>query len=233
MKNLYFLAFNFLFCLPVFGQSGIPVKLVVYPNYSQAVYSHDGSMPSTVVNSLKDFEIAKPSFSTGILARLPLNENWGVSSGVIFMQTGFRDKEQVFRPGIPDPVIPEKYKATYRNINIEMPIYLDRSIWKNEKRNIYFSAGPSAWFNVSNKIISTSTYSDGRVEKLKTENRTVEFKGVNVALKGGIGLEYFINKKFSFYIQPSAQISLLGIALDAPLNRHILSYGITTGIILK
>lgn len=233
MKYIYLILLFFLVNSLVSGQSGIPLKLFVYPNISQPVYRSDGSAPQYITDSWKDLEIARMSYSIGLQAGLPLNEKWHLFSGANYMMTGYKNKEKELHPAVPEPLIPEYIKTTYTIAQIEIPIHIKRGIFQKEKINFYALAGPSLWFNIFHKKIVTSKYSDGRVEKEKVDDTSTDFKAVNLAASIGVGIEWPTNKKYSFYVQPMTQMGLLGMALDVPLNRDIFNFGIAAGIILK
>jgi hypothetical protein len=233
MKYAYLISLSILINLSVTGQSIFPLKAIFFPNISQPIYKTDESVPSPVVTVIKEREIAKPSLSAGILAGIPLNNNWTIYTGINYMRTGYKYKERNLRPAVPDPIIPEKIKTVYKSENIEIPIHVNRYIFQKKKIGLYAMAGPSIWFNISNKKIDRLTYIDGRTEKEKTDDLGTEFKTVNLALSAGFGMEYKLSNKFDFFVQPMSQLSLLGMSIDAPLNRDIFNFGIAFGIILK
>lgn len=233
MKYAYLISLSILIDLSVAGQSIFPLKALFYPNISQPIYKTDESVPSPVVTLTKEREIAKTSLSAGILVGIPLNNNWTIYTGINYMRTGYKYREITLRPAVPDPFFPEKIKTVYKSENIEIPIHANRYIFQKEKIRLYAMAGPSIWFNISNKKIEDLTYMDGRTEKEKTDDLGTEFKAVNLALSAGFGLEYQLSKKFDLFIQPMSQLSLLGMSVDAPLNRNIFNFGFAFGIILK
>ena len=215
------------------GQSGIPLKLFVYPNISQPTYQSNDPHLDFIVDTYKELEKPKTSYSIGFQAGLSLNNYWYLYSGVNYMKTGYKTKKRRQRPAVPGPSIPEFFQIKYIITNIEIPIHAQRIISKKEKIKYYAIAGPSLWFNISHKQNEISTYEDGRVEKEKRDDKKTEYKAVNLAASLGFGLEWVLNEKFSFYVQPLTQMGFLGMAIDVPLNRDIFNFGLSAGFILK
>ena len=148
-------------------------------------------------------------------------------------QSRYQTKKNEPTPSASKLYIPAKTKRVFKNNIIESSLPIDRKLFSNE--NIKFCAASilSILFNISNKKITTSIYTHNRTEKDKTDDNSTEFKTVNIAVLGRYGMGNAVTEKIGVFIQPTAQISLLGMALDLPLKKAILNLGIANEIILK
>lgn len=207
--------------------------LSVFPNFSVELVNSDGSAPRNVVDKIKNNHVWKPSYSIQINVTKEINTKWSVITGIGYQNNGGRTKvTEIFSiaPGpIPNPVFIGKSRGIFNHHNIEIPLLLKRKI----SDSYYVIGGGSTVYNILNTVTSKVWDRNDKLDKTIREDKSASYREVNVYFNLGIGREFSSKGKFNWFIQPFAQLGLLGIAHSVPVNRNILSVGIVTGVVLK
>lgn len=202
----------------------------LFPNISEGLVISDGSLPENAANTVRELEIPKYSFSAGISLAYQFNESLFLSTGILYQNNGEATNEQDLLYAQPEPTQPVKVRWVYSHHNIEVPIHV--KYFATEK--LYVISGPGVVFNVQNRTAGVYTYADGSTERTSAVNAGLtEFRPVNVQATAGFGLQFSLGEKISWYVQPTVQYMLMGIAVDVPLNRKTVSYGLGLGILLQ
>ncbi len=206
------------------------MKLILYPNISRPVYGLGEANKGYSNAVVRASEIATFSISAGIHTNLAFNEKWSLALGANYMLTGWKTKTIETDGGI---VGYRKYYTAYRIENIEVPVLLNRTIFKKDKINYYVVFGPSAWFNLFGKTIDVNANKSGDRITRTASDESDRYKNVNFAIMGGMGVEWMPNEEYGFFIQPTTQLSNTGMEWDADLSRGIFSFGVSIGVIFN
>ncbi|MDX1447344.1 outer membrane beta-barrel protein, partial [Lishizhenia sp.] len=214
-------------------ESKFSLGVNVFPNFSMGILSYDESS-SSAGELFKNIETWKPSASTSILVEYTLKHNAFLGFGLGYQNNGEQTKKQALifsinpTTGEPvyDPYQPSHAKSIYNHHNLEIPIYY-RHLFNNRFYGVF---GLSGIVNISNTRTSVLYYPEKATERNTKNDNSTEFRKINLSTNIGLGFDVIQKENFSFYIQPNAQFGILGLAKSTPINRNMLSIGISTGI---
>jgi len=228
MKKTLLLAIILFLLKNAVAQSCFEFGINLYPNISSAIIMGEGF----VYDVYRNVETSKLSYSAGPFVRVPLGQRWGASVGVNYVNTGYATHKQDLSPGMPEPG-PKSIQYIDRKTALEIPLLLDWSFVNGTKWKLYASAGPSLWLNLADDVVEIRWYENGDKKKSVRTDESAEFRRVNGALTAGLGLRGQLSPRLSFFVQPSYQIALQGMAQNTLLNRRLTNFGLATGLILK
>jgi hypothetical protein len=209
----------------------IKYGISVFPNFSMELVNNQGEVPQDKVDRIKSNEVAKPSFSVALNASKKINDKWSLVSGLGYQNNGGRTVVREFYKI--DPTIGFIYegkgRAIFNHHSVELSLLAKRRVYKS----YYVIGGGSGTFNFLNTITSKDWDEKDKVDRTVNEDKSSDFREMNVYVNFGIGREFKKGEKLQWYIHPFAQLGLLGVSHYEPLNRNILALGLTTGFFLN
>jgi hypothetical protein len=231
-----------LFHLSCFGQtaqnqpaqaetSGFQLGIHFSPDVCyRTLKNNDGStMSDAIIQQRNENEIFKLGYTLGLTTLLPLNKHISLESGITYSNKGYQTTMQVLYYFQYDPAAPQKMKSIYNNHYIDIPFKANFILGKKKLR---FISSLGLTTNVFIRETSTSVlvYSD-RTER-NSSATNFKYNRLNLSPSFGLGIDYQLNDKMNFRIQPSFSYSLLKI-IDAPVTAYLYSGGIYMSYFFK
>lgn len=198
-------------------------------------YIFNGSFPSNVQNSIKENDNSKHGYEFGLIAEYKIAKRIGIQSGLKYQKWSYenRSTELVLPGNFFDPVIIIESDNTYENTNFEIPI--QSNFYFNIKSvNLLLRTGLSTSINIRNLKITEANYSEitsgsiDRIEVTSEEDKSTSFRRTNINAEIGLGFLISFSEKINVCILPNVKTQSYGIYKNAPLNRRMLFYGIST-----
>lgn len=170
-------------------------------------------------------ETAKVGYTAGINACFNIKKNISLETGVQYSNKGYQLKMIDLIYAQPEPNAPNKAKNIYNFHCIDIPLKANFTIRK--KRVSYFtSIGLTTNIFVNETQTSVLVYSD-RTDRI-TNPTNIDYNRVNISPTIGFGMDYKINSKINFRVEPTFRHGLLKI-IDSPVTGYLYSAGLNIG----
>lgn len=229
-KTLLLVLFALLSWCNAQAQSHFQFGLNLYPNFSQAIISNNGSLPQWVDSTYRALETGKFSYSGGFFARYSLSKHFDMSLGADYVNTGFANKLLALTDSSGTNIGTLKTYFSQIQVAIPLNITVKFPLGKGFSLGITAGSGVRIWVAESTKI--KYEYNSGTAST-QTQNSTnaEEVNRINIPVRFGFRLERNFGKHFSLFAQPLAQYELLGLNKDVAIQRNILDYGLNIGFV--
>jgi hypothetical protein len=218
----------------------ISIGLIFSPDYCfRTLNNNDGSSSSTMIIDLRN-EMEEPvfGFTAGLNVYYRVTENVGLEAGMHYSRQGYQLRKNDLYFG--DPIDP-RYGYSYDTASSMTPTgvrfisnynYLDvplRVVLKFGKNRMRFitSAGLTTNILVNSGQISILKYKDSRDKRSKQEFLH-DIKTMNITATLGAGVEYNLNSKLFFRVEPTFRYGLLEIN-DDPITASLWRAGFAFG----
>ena len=218
-----------LFSAPAFCQETPVKRFIVGLNFSldhnyRTLKNNDGSSSSDVVIDVRnESEVGKLGFTSGLNVRFDFTKFFGLETGIQYSIKGYQTKEKdLFWPA-PNPTAPTKGKFISNYHYIDIPV----------KANFTFGSGRTRFFssiglttNVFIKETQTTVlkYADNKKDK-DTQPTNHKYNSLNLSPMIGVGLDYKINDRTSFRIEPTFRYGVLKL-IDSPVAAYLWNGGL-------
>jgi len=179
----------------------------------------------------ESLEIPKFGFTTGVGLIYILSNRINLETALLFSDKGYKTRKTDLIWSEPDPSLPIKITFIYSYQYLDIPLKANYNII-NSKLKLFLSAGVSANIFLTYKQTSIQEFSDGRTEKHTSGSIYNNFSKVNFALLAGLGIDYDLNNKIRFRLEPIYRRSINSI-IDAPIKSYLYSAGLNAGIYYK
>jgi len=210
----------------------IAIGLTFSLDYCYRTLKPDNSNTGKLIADIRDsLEIPKYGYTTGIIMLYKLNNRINLETGLKFSNKGYKTKKTDLTWSQPDPSQPIKNTSIHSYQYLDIPLKVNYIII-NSKLKLFLSAGVSANIFLTYKQTSIQEFSDGRTEKYASGLYYDNFSKVNFALLAGFGINYDLNNKIRFRLEPIYRRSINSI-IDAPIKSYLYSAGLNVGIYYK
>jgi hypothetical protein len=208
------------------------VGILLNPNYSNAFYRQNGSVPGDVADKIKAQEEGHFGVYTNLFVQYALRNRWRLQFGLGYSQTALASAKQKYVAADPnDPLIPEYGHFVYKQQDIQIPMLLRFDLNKR-KHQFYWIGGFTHQIKLKRNTIFERVYRDGRRVVTQSEDHSTEYKAYNINATIGLGMDFKLFEKLRWFLQPTFDCNLLGTSKSADLNRFIYTLGVSTGIVL-
>lgn len=233
MKKQLLLIFTILILPSLYGQKKLKFGVNFHTNLSSAFFINDGSVSHSDIESYKNEETSKPSYTVSINSEYKIRPTYFIGLSLGFQNTGYALKNRKIQ-FLDDnfKFIDADVKIKYVTHNLEIPIYIKKQFTKN----IFATIGMSGTYNIENYAISKVKPENDKTERTKKYDKgeLYPWRKINFSVNVGIGMNIFKKEKFTVFTQGYFQYGILGVKdPNPPLNRRIVSFGIMTGIRLN
>jgi hypothetical protein len=199
--------------------------LMAAPELADDFMTTDDNALQGTVDFLNEFYLPKFSYTAGLDFLFVMNQRISLQSGIHYSNKGNRIKKAYLTDMFGVPYDPEAIKANYSHHYIEVPLKINYNVCF-EKFKLYFSGGVIPGFLAARSTTNIVYYQNGDVERNTTSTISNDATRINLSATIGTGLDFFINSKMTFRIEPTAKLSLLKLAPDANFTSHLWSTGI-------
>jgi hypothetical protein len=213
------------------ANSGFPITQIglntsVNMMYRSLKNNNGSSLSNQLIHTRDENEIPKVGYTVGINVLFNLKSNMSVESGIQYANKGYQTKmlETVsFQPN--DPLAPEKAKFIYHFHYLDIPLKFNY-VFGNRKIRYISSIGVTGNIFLKETQTSIRDYAD-RTEKTPTSSG-FEYERLNISPTISIGIDYKINNKMNFRIEPTFRYGVMKI-IDAPITAYLFSGGVNFG----
>jgi hypothetical protein len=175
---------------------------------------------SDIINAM---EIPKGSYTYGINFCYNLSKKIGLETGIQFSNKGFQTTDVILNFAQPDPSLPDKFKNIYNFNYLDIPLKANLTVGKKKIRFIS-SVGIITNFLINSNTTTVNTFKDHT--EYKTDPITmVIIKKINLSPLLSFGVDYKINNRMNFKIEPTLRFGILKIT-DAPSSDYLYNGGI-------
>ena len=173
-------------------------------------------------------EIGKFGYTSGLALEYKINEKLHIATGIYFTDGGERTKKYSIENV---PYGQESIKYSYNNHYqyLSVPLKINYFFIK-KKFDFYLTGG--LFFNVFLNEITVFTTHYAKNNNKVIENTNSGFSKLNFGLIAGFGMNYQINPKSTFVIEPNYRRSISSI-VDAPVKSYLYSLGVNIGVLFK
>lgn len=177
-------------------------------------------------------EDPKFGFTTGVNMLYELDEKVWFETAVLFSNHGEKVKEQMLTFETYDANSPLTAKFNYSYNYLKIPVKINYLLFTG-KLKFFLSGGFSTNIFLYQSSITILTYADGEQESSKTNTNTnKETLPINLSAQIGCGINYDLNSKLLFRMEPIYRRSLTPTA-NASIKSYLYSFGVNLSIYLK
>jgi len=204
------------------------VGLEISPNncFRNLNYKGGDDIIEGIVTSRNKREESILGLSSGLSVGYRVTKQISVSSGLYYESCGY----QVKGLHITSPEDPEGLKNTtgisthFRYLSI--PVKVNYTFGK-KKLQLITGLGIRTNILLGVKNVLVVKYDNGEKTRL-AQDSPGDYNGINLSPILSLGLNYTMNSKWSFRMEPNFQIGLLPVA-DAPIKERLYNYGANVG----
>lgn len=222
------------------NEDQISIGLVFSPDYCfRTLHNNDGSSSSAVIIDLRNND-EEPifGFTTGLNVFYQITKKIGFETGLQYSRQGYQIESNDLFFGDPiDPrngyaydtsssMIPSGVRFISNYNYLDIPLRVVLNFGKNRMRFIT-SAGLTTNILVSSGQISIIKYKDGKDKRSKSDFLH-DIKTMNVTATLSAGVEYNLNSKLFFRVEPTIRYGLLEIN-DDPITAFLWRAGLAFG----
>ena len=234
MRNKIIITIFILNAYISFGQTSeivstkkISLGVIFSPDYCYRSLNSDTSI-RWIVDYRDSIEIPKYGFTTGLSLLLEPWNRISFEAGLHYSDKGEKTKMMELNPLEPDPALPtNRARFIYHYYYLDIPVKINYIVFKG-KVKISVSAGFSTNIYLYQR---TKAIFDG-IDETGSSSGSEELSRLNFAVLIGGGIDYIINNRLDFKLEPIFRRSITPI-VDAPIKQYQYSIGANFGLYYK
>ena len=205
----------------------ISLGVIFSPDYCYRSLNSETSN-QWIVDSRDSIEIPKYGFTTGLSLLLEPWNRISFETGLHYSNKGEKTKTIELYPAEPGPALPtNRIRFIYHYYYLDIPIKVNYIVLKG-KVKIFVSAGFSTNIYLYQR---TKVIFDGS-DETSSSSSSGELSRLNFAVLIGGGIDYIINNRLNFKLEPIFRRSITPI-VDAPIKQYQYSIGANFGLYYK
>ena len=205
--------------------------------YRTLINNDGSSLSSTIVSMYNNIDKPKFGYTSGISVGYKLSKHISIESGVLYSNKGYQTAEMELtfgymidrRRGFVYPSSPPEGRGRiiYRYNYLDIPLRVN-FVFGKKKLHIISSVGITTNLLVSatNTFVGKDVH--GNIISSSSSNTTSSYNRVNLSPMVSCGIEYTINPRMFFRIEPTFRYGILKLS-DTPVTQYLWNAGINVG----
>jgi hypothetical protein len=175
-------------------------------------------------------EIGNTGFTIYSQVRYKLNNRVYIEGGVGYANRSYKTKSADLYWTTDDPSLPTKNRTIYRFKYITLPLNINYSIYRRNKIRLFATAGVATNIFLGKRTKVQSSFADGD-ESNYTFSKRAGYTTFTATIRGGIGLDYQVMKRFTLRMEPYYQRTIRSVTADDNAKEYIYAWGLATGVL--
>lgn len=216
----------------VFGQTAEPVSsskisigVTFSPDYCYRRLHSENASAKVITEIRDETEIPKFGYTAGLSLLFKPWKRISFETGLFFSDKGYKTKFiGLYDLEASPPLLVNRVKTSYQYYYLNIPIKLNYFILTG-KVKLFASTGFST--NIFLDDRTKSTFEDPAGTEYASSD--LDFSPINIIVLLGAGIDYSINNRLNFRLEPIFSYAITPIA-DAPIKEYLYSVGANFGL---